>query len=211
MKIPLQNKTILFQGDSVTDCGRDRNDPASLGDGYPARVADVCRALCPDSGTAFVNRGVAGDRVRDVLARYETDILRVKPDVLSVLIGINDVWRRYDSGDPTSPHAFERDYRALLTRVKRDMPGASIVLMEPFALYALPDRRAWREDLDPKIQVVRALAEEFADVLIPLDGLLARYVAEGLPTAAVAADGVHPTDAGHGIIAREWLRNVAEF
>jgi lysophospholipase L1-like esterase len=207
----LNGQTVLFQGDSITDCDRDRGDSFAMGDGYPARVAAAFRALLPDSGTVFFNRGVSGDRVRDLLARYETDFFALKPDVVSILIGINDVWRRYDGGDPTSPAAFERDYRALLTRLKRDLPRARIMLIEPFVLHALPDRQAWHEDLDPKIQIIRKLAQEFADFYLPTDGLLARCVAEGMRPEELAADGVHPTPTGHGILAQAWLRHFRVF
>ncbi|MDR1692913.1 MAG: SGNH/GDSL hydrolase family protein [Oscillospiraceae bacterium] len=208
MKYPLQAKRVLFQGDSITDCGRDRDDPASLGGGYPKRVADAYNAFCPGSGTVFINKGISGNRVIDLLARYETDFLAVKPDILSILIGINDVWRRYDSNDPTTLEAFSQNYRELLTRVKRDLPDTKIVIIEPFVLYALPDRHIWREDLDPKIQAVRLLAEEFADMFIPLDSCFAKLVVEGIPTAELAEDGVHPTDFAHGLIARIWLEAV---
>ncbi|MDR1669216.1 MAG: SGNH/GDSL hydrolase family protein [Oscillospiraceae bacterium] len=203
---PLLSKTVLFQGDSITDCNRDRSNTDSLGDGYVKRIADVYHTLFPGSGTVFLNRGVSGDRARNLLERYETDLLALKPDVLSVLIGINDVWRRYDNGDPTSCEDFSRSYRLLLTQVKRDLPRTKIILLEPFVLYALPDRRAWREDLDPKIQAVRELANEFADVYIPLDGLLASDVAKGVPTESLASDGVHPTDLGHAMLAGYWLK-----
>ncbi len=208
MKYPIGQKTILFQGDSITDCNRERGDHLSLGKGYPKRIAEAYETLYPDSGTVFLNRGISGNRAKDLLSRYDADFLALRPDVISILIGINDVWRRYDRDDPTSAEAFERDYRQLLTQIKRDLPETKIVIMEPFVLYALADRRAWREDLDPKIQCVRNLAEEFADVYIPLDGLLAKDVITGIPTGDIAADGVHPTAYGHGLIARYWLEYV---
>jgi lysophospholipase L1-like esterase len=129
--------------------------------------------------------------------------------VVSILIGINDTWRRYDSNDPTSAEAFEQSYRDILTRT-RENTDALIVMMEPFVLPYPQDRLTWREDLDPKIQVVRSLAREFEAALIPLDGIFAQAACRREPEYW-AADGVHPTLNGHALIAREWLETVEEL
>ena len=176
-----KNQTILFQGDSITDAGRDREDPRGLGEGYAKNIASALNSLYPEQGFTFVNRGISGNRCADLLERYDEDFKAVQPNVLSIMIGINDVWRRYDSNDPTSCETFAAQYRQLLAQVKRDLPGTAIVMIEPFQLAVLPGQAAWREDLDPKIQAVRDLAAEFADCFIPLDGLLARYHAGGMP------------------------------
>jgi lysophospholipase L1-like esterase len=197
--------TVLFQGDSITDCGWNRQDENSLGGGYPARVAGLWNNLAPGATVRFFNRGISGNRVKDLLDRYDRDFRALQPDLVSILIGINDTWRRYDSNDPTSTEKFEESYRALLENLKRDLPRTKILIMEPFLLRTTP-AKDWREDLDPKIQAVRGLAKEFADVFIPLDGIFTRYAVEGRREADMAADGVHPTSAGHGIIALEWLR-----
>ncbi len=197
---------VLFQGDSVTDCGRERQDPAALGNGYAAMVAGWHTAAHPDSHARFVNRGISGNRVRDLQERWEQDCLALAPDVLSVLIGVNDVWRRYDANDPTPLADFARGYRDLLERA-RSRTSAKLVLLEPFVLPVPPDREAWREDLDPKIQTVRALAREYGASYIPLDGLFAR-ASTRRPPQDWAADGVHPTAGGHALIARAWLETV---
>ncbi|MDR0718183.1 MAG: SGNH/GDSL hydrolase family protein [Treponema sp.] len=201
-----EKSLVLFQGDSITDCGRARDDGSDLGDGYPARVAGLWRNLFPGSGAGFLNRGISGNRAKDLVARYDADFRALKPDLVSVLIGINDTWRRYDSADPTSTEVYEKNYRTLLENLKRDLPQAAIVIIEPFLLNSDPAKALWREDLDPKIQAVRRLAKEFADVFIPLDGIFARYAVEGIREADMSADGVHPTPRGHGIIAAEWLK-----
>jgi lysophospholipase L1-like esterase len=198
--------TILFQGDSVTDCHRLREDESSMGEGYPAKIAGLWDTLFPESGVRFINRGISGNRTGDLLDRYQNDFAALKPDLISILIGINDTWRRYDRNNPTPTEKFEQNYRSLLEKLKRDLPSASIVLMEPFLLDSDPAKRLWREDLDPKIQVVRNLAREFARVLIPLDGILASYAAAGTKDADMSPDGVHPSPQGHGIIAAEWLK-----
>lgn len=198
--------TVLFQGDSTTDCGRDRADPHALSPGYPGQIAAIYQALFPRQNVTFYNRGVSGDRMRDLLDRYDPDLAALKPDFVSVLIGINDTWRRYDAGDPTSAETFGAQYETLLRRVKEDFPGAGIMLMEPFLLPVRAEQRAWREDLDPKIQQVRRLAARYADHYLPLDGILNAYAVRIKDPAALAADGIHPTERGNALIARVYLR-----
>lgn len=201
-----EKSTVLFQGDSVTDCRRNREKAYDLGEGYPAKIAGVWENLFPGHSTRFINRGVSGDRTINLLERYKKDFAEVKPDVVSILIGINDVWRRYDSNDPTSPEQFEKNYRTLLENLRRDLGKAFIIIIEPFLLGSDPEKKIYREDLDPKIQAVRGLAIEYADAFLPLDGIFARRAVEGWREADMSADGVHPTAAGHGIIAAEWLK-----
>ncbi len=199
-------QVVLFQGDSITDCGRDRSDITSLGAGYPSVVAKLYAALFPDTKVTFVNKGISGNRVANLLERYEEDFKAVKPDVLSILIGINDTWRRYDNNDPTNAEEYEKNYRELISRVKRDLPECKLIIIEPFVLNSLPDRASWREDLDPKIQAVRKLAKEFADYYIPMDGIYAKAEVERYSCEQLAADGVHPTALGHSIIAEEYMK-----
>jgi lysophospholipase L1-like esterase len=197
---------VLFQGDSITDCDRSRMDGNSLGTGYPAKIDLLWKEFFPDSGIRFLNRGISGDRTRELLMRYQADFVDIKPDVLSILIGINDTWRRYDSEDATPVELFEGNYRKLLTGIKRDLPGTKIIIIEPFLLNSMPDMAVWRTDLDPKIQSVRLLAKEFADVFIPMDGIFASHAVSGIRESDMSEDGVHPTGLGHGIIAAEWLK-----
>jgi lysophospholipase L1-like esterase len=201
-----EKSVVLFQGDSITDCGRVRSDGNSLGAGYPANIAGLWRNLFPGLGVTFLNRGISGNRAKDLLERYDADFKALKPDLVSILIGINDTWRRYDSRDPTSTEVYENNYRTLLEQLKKDLPQAAIVIIEPFLLNSDPAKALWREDLDPKIQAARRLAKEFADVFIPMDGIFTRYAVEGINEADMSADGVHPTPQGHGIIAAEWIK-----
>jgi lysophospholipase L1-like esterase len=212
MKTFLNEKTVvLFQGDSITDCGRVRSDGTNLGGGYPAVIASLWRNLFPGSGLKFLNRGVSGDRAKNLLERYDADFKALKPDLVSILIGINDTWRRYDSNDPTSAEQYEENYRTLLKRLKNDLPRAAIIIIEPFLLNSDPAKALWREDLDPKIQAARRLAKEFADIFIPMDGIFTRYAVEGIREAEMSADGVHPAPRGHSIIAAEWLKAAGVF
>jgi len=198
--------TILFTGDSITDCGRIREDAGHLGFGYAAFAAAHVQARLAAPQLKIFNRGISGNRVCDLLQRFDADVLALQPTVVSILIGINDTWRRYDRNDATDATAFERDYRTLLEKIALHLK-ARVVLLEPFLLHVPEDRHAWREDLNPKIDVTRKLAVEFGAELLPLDGLFAQAATQA-PAAYWAADGVHPTAAGHGLIAETWLENA---
>lgn len=193
--------TVLFIGDSITDAGRNRDDPASLGSGYAAMAAGWFTASNPGHGVRFVNRGVGGDRAVDLCSRWETDCLALEPDVVSIMIGINDVWRRYDNDDPTPVTLFADRYRHILGAAAER--GAALILLEPFLLPVREQYWHWREDLDPKLGVVRRLAQEFGASLVAADGLMAQ-VAVRTPHEW-AYDGVHPTPAGHALLAQAWL------
>ncbi len=201
------NAVVLFQGDSITDAGRGRGDDSNLGSGYANMVAAWFSAMHPERNVRFINRGISGNRVKDLEARWKEDCLDLQPTWLSIMIGINDVWRRYDSGDPTSAEEFEASYRRILTRVKEDTCDPRLIILEPFVLPTPPDRITWREDLDPKIQIARTMAREFGAIYVPLDGIFAAASVHREP-AFWAGDGVHPTPSGHALIAQKWLEAV---
>jgi lysophospholipase L1-like esterase len=201
-----QGDVVLFQGDSITDANRDRIAD-SLGTGYVYLAASLFSALYPEKQVRFINRGISGNRVTDLEARWDEDCLDLRPDVLSIMIGINDCWRRYDRNQPTTTDSYLQGYQNLLDRVREHSPATKVILLEPFLLPALPDQKAWREDLDPKIQAVRELAREYGALYIPLDGLFAAASARREPSYW-APDGVHPSPAGHALIARAWLQAV---
>jgi acyl-CoA thioesterase-1 len=197
---------VLLTGDSVTDWGRDRSDPTSLGHGYALIVAALAGARRPDLDLTFLNRGVGGDTAALLRARWADDGLALAPTVVSVMIGINDTWRRFDSGRSTSTDSYETDLRAVLDSA-RDELGARLVLIEPFLVPVTADQHGWRTDLDPRIGVVRRLAAEYRAVLVPADGLFAAAAVRTSPEVWTA-DGVHPTTAGHGLLAGAWLDAV---
>lgn len=201
------NQTVLFQGDSITDCARDHGDINSLGVGYAMMAASLFQSIYPEYGIKFINKGISGNRAVDLRSRWTADCIDLKPDWVSILIGINDTWRRYDSNEATSVEAYKEHYQHILERTKNDL-SANIVILEPFVLPYPADRIAWREDLDPKIQVARELAREFNALYVPYDGLFASASTKA-PSEFWAADGVHPSSAGHAMMAREWLRAVS--
>ncbi|MFE4727735.1 SGNH/GDSL hydrolase family protein [Microbacterium sp. NPDC056736] len=191
--------TLVFVGDSITDAGRDRADASSLGDGYVRIVADeLARRGAP---ARVVNVGIAGDRAVDLERRWQTDVAPHAAGRLTIFVGVNDMWRRFDNDDPTTAEAFEATYRRLL-----DACGGAerLFLMEPFFVATRDEQRAWLDDLDAKRDVVRALAAESGAPLVPLHEIMtAAAAAEGV--AALAPDGVHPTARGSRLIAEAWL------
>jgi len=191
---------VLLQGDSITDGGRNYADGNDLGTGCAMLVAAWFSAAYPEKRVRFINRGVGGNCAHDLRARWQRDCVDLRPAWVSILIGVNDTWRRYDSNDPTPVDAFERDYRAILTAV-HDRLKARLIICEPFLLPVADDRNTWREDLDPKIAAVRRLAREFEAIYVPLDGLFAAAAARR-ELAFWLPDGVHPTPAGHALIAQ---------
>ena len=195
---------VLFQGDSITDAGRSREDDAQLGGGYPNMIAAMLNAHFPGRNLTFLNRGISGNRIYDMEQRWSEDCIDLQPNWLSILIGINDTWRRFDSNVESPVGEFEDCYRRILDRVK-DETGAGIILLEPFVLPALPDRVAWRADLAPRIEAVRRVARDYNAILLPLDGIFSAASAQREP-AFWAGDGVHPTQAGHALIAQAWIR-----
>ncbi|NOU74915.1 GDSL family lipase [Paenibacillus sp. LMG 31458] len=207
MGVPFkQGDIVLFQGDSITDAGRVRENPADMGKGYALMTAALFGSTYPEQQVTFLNRGISGNRVKDLQSRWEQDCTSLQPSWVSIYIGINDCWRRYDRNEPTSVEQFEEGYRELLVRTKEEL-GAKLIMIEPFVLPVPEDRKLWREDLDPKINVVRELAREFGALLVPLDGIFAQ-ASMLAPSSFWAPDGVHPSSAGHALIAKAWLKAV---
>lgn len=191
---------LLFIGDSITDAGR-FDDPDGLGRGYVRLIADELSRR-GDAATV-VNTGIGGHRVRDLRARWSSDALDHRPDVLTVYVGINDTWRRYDAGDPTSGEDFERDYRDILQQAA-DAGIRRLILVQPFVTPVDEQQRTWGEDLDPKREAIARLAQEFGAAVVPLHDIMREADAE-LEAGALAWDGVHPTPAGDRVIADAWL------
>lgn len=202
-----ENIRILFQGDSITDWNRNREDPYCLGNGYAMFAASRFRAEHPEYPVEFMNRGISGDRAAELRARWEEDCIKLQPDLVSILVGINDVGCYYREKAPSSSiEQFTDNYRNLLTRIVEET-DAGIVLIEPFLLPIEDYYDEWRKLLDPEIHAVRALAREFNASLIPLDGLLAQATTRREPKFW-SYDGVHPTAEGHALIAQAWLDTV---
>ncbi|MFT4028975.1 MAG: SGNH/GDSL hydrolase family protein [Protaetiibacter sp.] len=190
---------LLFIGDSITDAGR-RDDPDGLGHGYLRRIAESL-ALRGDR-RAIVNRGISGDRIGDLRARWQSDVIEFAPSVLTVYVGVNDTWRRFDSGIPTSAAHFEEVYRGLLEEA-RAASNPRLILIEPFLVPVTGEQQEWLDDLAGKRAAVASLAAEFGAAFVPLHRILTAAAAHH-GAAAIAADGVHPTPLGAELIAESW-------
>ncbi len=203
--------TVLFLGDSITDCGHLDAvcNGEGLGRGYVAMIAARLNARFPDWNLRFINHGISGHRVYDMEKRLvEPDIAALRPGLVSMLIGINDTWRRYDS-NLVSP---VEEFRAALRRTLNALAKRGVervLILEPFLLPVPEDRRAWREDLDPRIHAVRDCAVEAGAAFIALDGRFAEASARR-PAPFWLPDGVHPSAAGHALIADAWLERVLQ-
>ncbi|MDZ7834647.1 MAG: SGNH/GDSL hydrolase family protein [Alkalibacterium sp.] len=208
----MTDDTLLFIGDSITDANRNRLDPTDLGQGFPLLISAYLQTIMPEKRLTILNRGIGGDRLSDVKDRWESDCLDINPDIVTLLIGINDTWRNQDADHIMTEDeldAFEADYRFLLKSLLQ-RTDARVILMEPFVLPYPKDRMDWRSDLDQRIQIVRKMAKEYQTELIPLDGLLnAAGIRNGF-SFYTGEDGVHPTVAGHGQIAKAWIETVID-
>ncbi|MBR2411699.1 MAG: SGNH/GDSL hydrolase family protein [Clostridia bacterium] len=199
-------KTIVFQGDSITDAGRNRDRDSERGIGYPTLVAGELGYKYP-AEYDFINEGVSGDRIVDLYARIKRDIIHRRPDYLTILIGINDVWHEINERNGVENKKFFRVYCSLIEELKAVLPDLKIFILEPFVLKASATEKAWsvfRRETEMRAESAKAVAEKYGLFFIPLQ--------EKFDEAATKAeasywlsDGVHPTAAGHELIARELI------
>jgi acyl-CoA thioesterase I len=137
-----KNAAILFQGDSITDCGCREGNILGLGRGYVYIAASLLLAKFPQLKLTIVNKGISGNRVQDLAGRWDRDCLAIKPDVLSIMIGINDTWRAFDSNDPTATDTYYSAYHSILKKTRDKLGDIPIILCEPFLLPYPEDRKA---------------------------------------------------------------------
>ena len=203
---------ILFQGDSVTDAGRTSGaDPASsLGKGYPLFVSGYLGSRYPDKGFEVVNRGISGNRIVDLYGRWKADALNLRPDLISILVGVNDTWHERASQNGVEPERFERVYRELLAWTLKTLPEVKLVLCEPFMLPFGAAGDDWVDEMKERDAIVRDLSLEFGALFVPFQHAIddAAGRAEG---SHWLLDGVHPTCSGHAILADAWLEAVASL
>ncbi len=225
-------KTILFQGDSITDCGRIREESDSaitkfykklhkntpLGSGYPAKVTAQLQKEFPGL-YKYENRGVGGDTIINVYARIVRDIINIKPDYMSLLIGVNDVWRSIDNNYGTGKARFEKVYDIVLSELREELPDMKIMIMEPFVLEGsasvntkeMPDRyEVFKKGVTEAAEIARKLAEKYDCKFIEIQSKLDE-VAKVKGSSYLSADGVHPSDAGHELIKNEWIKAFNEI
>ena len=186
---------IVFQGDSITDAGRDKRNYHNMGNGYPKYASEQLTERFPETEFEFINMGISGNRTDQLFDRLYLDAIAFEPDIVTVLIGINDIWHRYSGGRiETTDEQIETNYRAILTRL-RAQTNAKIVMLAP---YLLDSEKVdhMREELCRLLEIVRRLADEFADVFVPLDLLFADALKSQPEPLYYSGDGVHPNANG---------------
>ena len=193
---------ILFQGDSITDAGRDRNDPHNLGYGYPLYAAALIKKAYPDVEFEFMNFGISGNRTCQLFDRLSNECIDHQPDIVSVFIGINDVWHRYETTRILTTDAqIELNYTCILERLKNET-NAKILLLQP---YSEGEQQAhMRGDVERIKPIVNKLAQKYADAYIKVDDLMISE-ADG---QSFTSDGVHPNVHGAEFLARHYLEAV---
>ncbi len=197
---------ILFQGDSITDAGRSRTDDVPVGVGYPLLVKATLGYENPGK-YEFFNRGISGDRIVDVYARIKKDIINLKPDVMSILIGVNDVWHELGEENGVDADKFFKIYSMLIEEVKAALPNIKIMIFEPFVLSAFKTEENYhifRPEVEKRAAMAKKVAEKFGLPFVPLQAGLDE-MSKDIDTTYWLADGVHPTAMGHEYIKRQWL------
>ncbi len=197
---------ILFQGDSITDAGRDRANIHDMGDGYPRYASAMLCDAFPAIEFEFVNLGISGNRTEHLVERLETDFVAIQPDIVSLLIGVNDVWHHYSNDIETTDEQFEIRLRTVLDAVK-NRTHAKLLLIQPFLFEDVANAApGMREELARKQEIVEVIAREYADAYLPLDEILHTQTTE--PQSYYSADGVHPTPDGACFIGEAYLSAI---
>ena len=201
---------VLFQGDSITDAGRDKenehaNSSRSFGGGYAFLAASWLLETLAEKELTIYNRGISGNKGYQLDKRWDKDCLLLKPNVLSILIGVNDYWHLRNGNYDGTPEIYENDYRALLNRTKEQYPDIRLVICQP---YILTDTRAvdesWVEPFRPYQEISLKLCQEFGATWVPFQEAFST-AAQVAPATYWTADGVHPSMAGAQLMAKTWL------
>jgi len=209
------NDVILFQGDSITDSGRERNTDLSnnvsgMGSGYALIAGSTLLAKHPEKLLQIYNRGVSGNKVYQLADRWETDCLNLKPNVLSMFVGVNDYWHTLASQNPYlgNINTYRNDYKNLLDRTLKALPDVKIVICEPYAINGIKwVTDAWYPDFFKYQVAAREIAQEYNTVFVPFQAVVDKAV-KSAPRGYWSSDGVHPNMAGISLLAHAWLEAV---
>jgi len=211
-----KNATILLQGDSITDAGRNRkrgdiaNDPRHLGTGYAFNIAARLLSDRPNDNLKFFNRGNSGWKVPQLADSWDRNCIAIKPDVLSIMIGVNDYWHTVAFGRKFkgTVKTYERDYRALLKRTVKELPGIKLLICEPYALRCGKHvNDSWFPTFDQYRAVSKKMADEFGALFVPFQSMFEK-ASKDTPLDFWARDGIHPSGPGAQLMALEWLKVV---
>jgi len=213
-KISLETgNTILFQGDSITDWGRDKsktepNTNAALGGGYVLQAAAGLLYKYADKRLEVYNKGISGNKVYQLAERWDEDCLNIKPHVLSILIGVNDFWHTLSGGYKGTVETYTTDLKKLLDRTKQALPDVKLIIGEPFAVKgvkAVDDK--WYPAFDAYRASAKDIASQYDAAWIPYQSIFDKAL-EIAPGNYWTSDGVHPTVAGAQLMAHAWLETV---
>lgn len=204
---------ILFQGDSITDAGRDRetelpNNPGSFGQGYAFLAASALLNALPEKDLTIYNRGISGNKVYQLAERWQKDCIDLKPDVLSILIGINDYWHFRNGKYDGTVEIYENDFRKLLSSTKEKFPNVKLVICQPFAVINTKAvDETWVEPVKTFQVAAKKIAKEFDAIWVPFQEVFDEAVKHA-PATYWTGDGVHPGMPGAQLMAEAWLRAV---
>jgi lysophospholipase L1-like esterase len=207
---------LLFQGDSITDAGRSREDAAkpnaaaALGKGYAWLAASQLLVDRPDDKLAIFNRGISGNKVFQLAERWQSDALDLKPTVLSILIGVNDIWHMLNGNYDGTVERYESDYHALIERTKKALPDAALVICEPFVLRCGAVTDKWFPEFDKYRAAAKRVAEAADARFVPFHEMFER-ASKVAPPERWAKDGVHPSPDGAALMAHTWRRYVDDI
>jgi len=201
---------VLLQGDSITDAGRDKrrsgpNDPRAFGFGYASMIAAGLLGAHPDLRLKSYNRGISGNKVPDLDARWQADCIDLKPAVLSILIGVNDIWHKLNGRYDGTVADYESGFTALLERTKKALPNVKLVVCEPFALKCGAVGDHWYPEFDQRREAAARVAKAVGAIWVPFQAVFDEATGEKTPPKYWAGDGVHPSMAGHALVAKTWL------
>jgi lysophospholipase L1-like esterase len=208
-----QNDIILFQGDSITDWGRDHsksapNNTGTLGSGYVLLTAGQLLIQNPEKNLQIYNKGISGNKVFQLADRWDTDTLALKPNVLSIHIGVNDFWHTLTNGYTGTIDTYVADYHKLIDRTKQALPDVKLIICEPFALKGVKSvDDKWYPTFDLFRKAARDIAAEYNAAFVPYQTAFDKAL-EQAPATYWSIDGVHPGIAGEALMARTWMEAV---
>jgi lysophospholipase L1-like esterase len=209
-----EGDVVLFQGDSITDAGRDRgaqgqaNNMRGLGQGYPMLLGHELLRDHAKLNLKVYNRGISGNKVPDLDKRWQTDCLDLKPAVLSILIGVNDIWHKLNGNYDGTVETYETGFTALVKRTKEALPDVKLVICEPFALKCGAVNDKWFPEFDQRRAAAKKVAEAAGAIFVPFQTVFDEAVAAGTAPAYWGGDGVHPSPAGHSLMAQAWRKGA---
>jgi len=206
--------TILFQGDSITDAGRDKknqkkpNDQSTLGRGYPLYIGSDLLGSHPELDLQIYNRGISGHKVPQLQKRWKKDTIDLQPAVLSILIGVNDMWHKMNGKYDGTVETYRTGYDALIKDTLKKLPNTTIVICEPFALKCGAVKDNWFPEMDERRAVAKEIAEKHNTYWVPFQTMFDEAIAAGTKPEHWARDGVHPSFSGHSLMAQTWRKVV---